>query len=84
MFLQALWQRSTLVACSDKGYASKMWQLPNSWKDTRNVTLIRIITDGPKSVVDVLGRNRTVTFSLEVGEVIAVRTAIRTRPGMKQ
>lgn len=73
VFLPALWLRSTVVACSDKGYVSRILPLPESWGQVQSVKVMQVTIDGLKGQTVVPVKHHTVKLTLKAGEVIAIQ-----------
>ena len=75
VFIPVLWQpHREIIAYSEKGYTTRNWKLPDTWKDVRKISIYTITTDGiilRNQNVNVLpGRNIKLSLSEDEGVIV--------------
>jgi len=74
VFIPALWQtHSEIIAYSEAGYKSRIWRLPDNWKDIRRADIYKISLEGQQlKQKNVRLDDQTIELSLNPDELVFI------------
>ena len=77
IFLPVLWRENTIVAFSEKGYASKKWKLPRHWHKVQNVNVSVISVEPVHNSITLPVEQGVITLTLKPGEAVSITSVVK-------